>query len=78
MNPSASARIGAAIHRRYGETVEITGNLSGADALAAMNERAVCRRYRVEPVPAPLLRLLFATALASPTKSDLQQAASSG
>jgi nitroreductase/FMN reductase [NAD(P)H] len=74
MNPSAPARIGAAIHRRYGETVEVPGDVSNADALAAMNERAVCRRYRAEPVPEPLLRLLFATALAAPTKSDLQQA----
>ena len=39
-----------------------------------MNERSVCRRYRGDPVPAALLRLLCATALASPTKSDLQQA----
>ena len=39
-----------------------------------MNERSVCRRYRADPVPAALLRLLCATALASPTKSDLQQA----
>ena len=74
MNPSAPARIGAAIHRRYGETVEVPGDLPNADALAAMNERSVCRRYRAEPVPEALLRLLFATALAAPTKSDLQQA----
>ncbi len=74
MNPSAPARIAAAVQRRYGEAVDIPGDLAGADALAAMNERAVCRRYRAEPVPAPLLRLLCATALASPTKSDLQQA----
>jgi len=74
MNPSAPARIAAAIHRRYGETVELPADVPGADALATMNERSVCRRYRSEAVPEPLLRLLFATALASPTKSDLQQA----
>jgi len=74
MNPSAPARIAAAIHRRYGETVEVPTGVAGADALAAMNERAVCRRYRAEPVPEALLRTLLATALASPTKSDLQQA----
>jgi nitroreductase len=72
MNPSAPARIAAAINRRYGEAVEVPTGVS--DALAAMNERSVCRRYRAAPVPEPLLRLLFATALASPTKSDLQQA----
>jgi nitroreductase/FMN reductase [NAD(P)H] len=74
MNPSAPARIAAAVQRRFGEAVEPPNDLAGADALALMNERAVCRRYRADPVPAPLLRLLFATALASPTKSDLQQA----
>ncbi|HTO46140.1 MAG TPA: nitroreductase family protein [Burkholderiales bacterium] len=74
MNSPSSARVAAAIHRRYGESVRIPDDLAGADALAAMNERAVCRRYRAEPVPEALLRMLFATALASPTKSDLQQA----
>ena len=44
------------------------------EALAALNERSVCRRYRAEPVPEALLQLLLATALAAPTKSDLQQA----
>jgi nitroreductase/FMN reductase [NAD(P)H] len=74
MSSTASTRIAAAIHRRYGETVDVAETLPEADALAAMNERSVCRRYRAEPVPPALLRLLCATALASPTKSDLQQA----
>ena len=43
-------------------------------ALTALNERSVCRRYRRDPVPEELVRLLCATALAAPTKSDLQQA----
>lgn len=34
----------------------------------------MCRRYRPDPVPEEVLRLLCATALAAPTKSDLQQA----
>jgi nitroreductase/FMN reductase [NAD(P)H] len=74
LSPTASTRIAAAIHRRYGETVDVPGDLPEQDALAVMNERSVCRRYRADPVPAALLRLLCATALASPTKSDLQQA----
>jgi nitroreductase/FMN reductase [NAD(P)H] len=74
MTSSSPTRIAAAIHRRYGEAVEVPAGVQGADALAAMNERAVCRRYRAEAVPEPLLRVLFASALASPTKSDLQQA----
>jgi nitroreductase/FMN reductase [NAD(P)H] len=74
MNSTASKRIAAAVLRRYGESLSVAEDLPGADALAVMNERAVCRRYRPDPVPAELFRLLCATAFASPTKSDLQQA----
>ena len=74
MNVSSSDRIAAATLRRYGEAIDAGTNATGADALAVMNERSVCRRYRPGPVPENLFRLLCATALASPTKSDLQQA----
>jgi nitroreductase/FMN reductase [NAD(P)H] len=74
MSTHASTRIAAAVHRRYAEAVDAPEGLPQLDALALMNERSVCRRYRPDPVPAALLRLLCATALASPTKSDLQQA----
>jgi len=71
---SPPERIADATRRRYGESVGVPGGLPGASALAAMNERAVCRRYRPDPIPEDLFRLLCATALAAPTKSDLQQA----
>jgi nitroreductase len=74
MNAPANKRIAAAILRRFGESVNVPENLSGADALAAMNERSVCRRYKAEPLSAELFRTLCATALSSPTKSDAQQA----
>jgi nitroreductase/FMN reductase [NAD(P)H] len=67
-------RIADATLRRYGESVRTEGPLPGIDALAVMNERSVCRAYRPDPVPQDLFRLLCATALAAPTKSDLQQA----
>lgn len=70
----ARNRIAAATRRRYGESVELASALPNLDALAGMAERAVCRRYRPEPVPEDALRLLCAAALAAPTKSDLQQA----
>jgi nitroreductase/FMN reductase [NAD(P)H] len=60
--------------RRYGESLRISAAAPGIDALATMNERSVCRNYRPDPVPEDLFRLLCATALAAPTKSDLQQA----
>ncbi len=74
MDESARERIADATRRRYGEAVDVRGGLPGLDALAVMNERSVCRRYRPDPVPEDLFRLLCATALAAPTKSDLQQA----
>lgn len=42
-------------------------------ALAPMVARGACRSFRDTPVPPGLLRILCATALATPTKSDLQQ-----
>ena len=59
---------------RYGEKVEAPAGLPFPDALAALNGRSVCRRYRPDPVPDALVRFLCASALAAPTKSDLQQA----
>jgi len=60
--------------RRYGERIDPPADLPHLDALAALNARSVCRRYRPDPVPEELVRYLCATALAAPTKSDLQQA----
>jgi nitroreductase len=73
MSGATEARIAAAVLRRFG-AAEVHEGLSHADALAALNERSVCRRYRRDPVPEALVRLLCATALSAPTKSDLQQA----
>ncbi len=72
--PTTPERIAAATKRRYGTAVEIPNDVSNLEALAALNERSVCRRYRRDPVPEEIVRLLCATALAAPTKSDLQQA----
>jgi FMN reductase [NAD(P)H] len=66
-------RIADATRRRYGTALE-TPDLPHLEALTALNERSVCRRYRRDPVPEEVVRLLCATALAAPTKSDLQQA----
>jgi nitroreductase len=71
---SSSSRIAGAVQRRYGAALEVPSSLPQLEALAALNERSVCRRYRPDPVPEALMRLLCATALAAPTKSDLQQA----
>ena len=72
--PTNPERIAAATKRRYGTALEVPGAVPNLEALAALNERSVCRRYRSDPVPEEVVRLLCATALAAPTKSDLQQA----
>lgn len=70
---TAGDSIAAAISQRYGERLASPA-LPNLDALAVLNGRSVCRRYKPDPVPEAVLRLLCATALAAPTKSDLQQA----
>jgi nitroreductase/FMN reductase [NAD(P)H] len=70
----APTRLSSALQRRYGSAVSPPADLPHLPALSALNERSVCRRYRPDPVPEALVRLLCATALAAPTKSDLQQA----
>jgi nitroreductase len=69
-----ASHLAAAIARRFGATIDVPSDLPQLDAFTALNARSVCRRYRPDPVPESLLRLLCATALAAPTKSDLQQA----
>lgn len=43
------------------------------DMWQLLANRGVCRRFKPEPVPAPVVDTLCALALSSPTKSDLQQ-----
>ena len=71
--PTPPTRLSTALHQRFGERLDPPA-LPHEDALAALNERSVCRRYKPDPVPEAIVRLLCATALAAPTKSDLQQA----
>jgi FMN reductase [NAD(P)H] len=74
MSTMPASRIAAAAQRRFGAEFEVPAGLPHLEALAALNERSVCRRYRADPVPEALVRLLCASALSAPTKSDLQQA----
>jgi nitroreductase/FMN reductase [NAD(P)H] len=71
---TSASRIAAAVVRRFGAALDVPAGLPHLDALAELSERSVCRRYLEKPVPEALVRLLCATALAAPTKSDLQQA----
>jgi len=58
------------LQQRYGAAPEAMENLEG---LVTMAGRGSCRVYDPAPLPDALLDTLAAVALASPTKSDLQQ-----
>jgi len=63
-----------ALDHRYGDFAhEVDPRLEASAFLRGLASRGVCRRFRDEPVPAPLVDTLAALALAAPTKSDLQQ-----
>jgi len=67
------SRLASATALRFGAALPAP-DLPHLDALTELNERSVCRSYREYPVPEEAVRLLCATALSAPTKSDLQQA----
>jgi nitroreductase/FMN reductase [NAD(P)H] len=71
---TSASRIAAATALRFGAGLKAPGDLPHLGALAELSERSVCRSYRERPVPEAVVRLLCATALSAPTKSDLQQA----
>lgn len=63
-----------ALDHRYGDFAhEVAPQLEASEFLKGLASRGVCRRFRDEPVPAALIDTLAALALASPSKSDLQQ-----
>ncbi|HWV82354.1 MAG TPA: nitroreductase family protein [Hyphomicrobiaceae bacterium] len=63
-----------ALDHRYGDFAHpVDPKLEASDFLRGFASRGVCRRFRDEPVPAALIDTLAALALASPSKSDLQQ-----
>lgn len=73
MTEDRTTRLEAALAKRFGERVAVDPSLEGLEALATMAERGSHRAFRPDPVDDGLLEMLAAVALASPTKSDLQQ-----
>ncbi|WFE91170.1 nitroreductase family protein [Roseibium porphyridii] len=61
------------LNLRYGELIDLDGLAAEAKVLKSMLERGSCRLFQDRQVEPGLFRLLCAAALASPTKSDLQQ-----
>lgn len=58
---------------RYGDAPSVHDDGLHIERLATMAGRGSCRKFLSKPVPEHLLKVLCATALAAPTKSDLQQ-----
>lgn len=73
MSDRAAREIERLLELRYGERLAIDPATAGLDALARMAGRGSRRAFQPRPVEPSLVRLLCATALSSPTKSDLQQ-----
>jgi nitroreductase len=69
----ASARITAALEKRFGERIEIDTTQPGQEQLARMLEHCSHRKWTEREIEPDLLRLLCAAALSAPSKSDLQQ-----
>ena len=58
---------------RYSDAEDLNIASTDADILRSMVNRGSCRSFAKTPIPENMLNLLCAAALASPTKSDLQQ-----
>ncbi|MEM7547597.1 MAG: nitroreductase family protein [Pseudomonadota bacterium] len=58
---------------RYGDAPVLDDRTEVPDLIRPMAARGSCRSFRDAPVPHSVLDMLCAVALASPTKSDLQQ-----
>ena len=71
--PSTAKQIRDDLERRFGEVVPEIAATDALDLLASMAGRGSCRRFKAQPVGAELVKMLCAIALASPSKSDLQQ-----
>ncbi len=67
-------RIERALEARFGANIPTATGLPGADMLARLLEHRSHRKYSAQQIDPQLLQLLFACALSSPSKSDLQQA----
>ncbi|MEM6371717.1 MAG: nitroreductase family protein [Pseudomonadota bacterium] len=68
-----TADLHTAFAARYSDAPPVDDTMSNTDLLTSMAMRGSCRSFQDTPVPLAWVRMLCATALASPTKSDLQQ-----
>ncbi len=68
-----SDRLSALLAARFSDAPQVPADLEQVSSLQAIAGRGSCRSFEPDPVPLDTLRTLGAIALASPSKSDLQQ-----
>ena len=68
-----SDRLSALLAARFSDAPQAPADLEQVSSLQAIAGRGSCRSFEPDPVPLDTLRTLGAIALASPSKSDLQQ-----
>ncbi|MGD9295395.1 MAG: nitroreductase family protein [Roseobacter sp.] len=73
MTQTSQPDIKQIIEERYGASISTVEHTAEHKLLLSMLSRGSCREFSDKPVPPELLEILCAAALASPTKSDLQQ-----
>ncbi len=73
MTKSTHPTLQSLLDARYADAPAPEDEISESDLLLSMASRGSCRDFLDKPVPPELLQTLCAIALASPTKSDLQQ-----
>jgi len=71
--PDFAHALKTALSERFGEAFDVDERQSGLEELTHIAAHRVCRRYQPREVASDLLRLVCASALSAPTKSDLQQ-----
>lgn len=77
MMAGAAPTLEALVRARFGSDAGASAEGLGEGARAALArllDRRVSRRYRPDPVPEGLVRLVVAAGMSAPSKSDLQQA----
>jgi len=73
MSESSRPDLNELLAQRYCDAPHLGDSATDFGVLMSMAARGSCRSYLTRPVPDDWLNMLCAVALASPTKSDLQQ-----
>lgn len=73
MNSKIRSELQNFLEARFSDAPRVSSEMPQSDLLHSMAGRGSCRSFRDDQIPDHVLDILCAVALASPTKSDLQQ-----